>query len=85
MNKKQKIALIAITVVILGMLLYPPFHWIGKGGEVGSAGYSWISDPPRSMGGFLAKVDIGLLLTQWLAVLIAGGITLFMLKDHFSV
>ena len=48
MNKKQKTVLIAIAVVILGMLLYPPFHWRVAGGQVGSAGYSWIFDPPPS-------------------------------------
>ena len=84
MHKKQKRVLIAITVVILGMLLYPPFHWRGGGGEVASAGYSWIFDPPPSMSGLLATVDIGLLVTQWFAVLIAGGIIWFMLKDRSS-
>ena len=84
MNKKQKTVLIAIAVVILGMLLYPPFHWRVAGGQVGSAGYSWIFDPPPSWTGVLATVNIGLLVIQWLGVLIAGGIIWFILKNRFS-
>jgi hypothetical protein len=85
MNKKQRAVLIAITVVIVGMLLYPPFHWRGPKGQVGSAGYSWIFDPPPDGLGILATVDLGLLVIQWLGVLIVGGITWIILKDRFSV
>lgn len=82
MNKKQKAVLIAIMVVILGMLLYPPFHCI-VGQRVWSAGYSWIFDSPESMG-VLATVNVGLLLAQWLGVLIVGGIMWFMLKSEWE-
>ena len=80
MHKKQKAVLIAIMVVILGMLLYPPFHCI-VGERVWSAGYGWIFDPPDSMG-VLATVNVSLLLAQWFGVLIVGGIMWFMLKTR---
>jgi hypothetical protein len=81
MNKKQKRILIAITVIILGMLVYPPFHWRGEGRIVLSAGYGWIFDPPSYYPSTLPTVDTGLLVTQWLGVLIAGGIIYFILRD----
>ena len=77
MNQKQKTVLIAVAAVVVGMLLYPPFHWQGPGGRVSRAGYSWIFNPPYDF-----TVDIGLLLTQWIAVLIVGSIAYFMLKDR---
>ncbi len=80
MNKKQKRVLIAITVIILGMLVYPPFHWRAEGGIVTSVGYGWIFDPPSPDSSVLPTVDTGLLVTQWLGVLIAGGIIWFILK-----
>ena len=82
MNDKQKIVLMAVGALILGMLLFVPYKVYGRGGNVLSHGYDWIFTlPSRSSVGFLASVDIGLLLTQWLGVLIVGGIAFFLLKD----
>ncbi len=79
MNEKQKKVLIAVAAVILGMLLFPPFHVTVTGGVVVWNGYSWIfgpSDYPQ------ATVNIALLITQWIGVLIVGGIACFLLKDR---
>jgi hypothetical protein len=83
MNNKQKLALMAVGALILGMLLFPPYILYSKrSGKVFNHGYDWIfSLPSRSEVGFLASVDIGLLLTQWVGVLIIGGIGFFLLKD----
>jgi hypothetical protein len=79
MNEKQKKVLIAIAAVVLGMLLYPPFQVRWRGGAVLKTGYGWIFAPDPE---YAATVDIGLLITQWIAVLIVGGIAYFMLKDR---
>jgi len=78
MNDKQKIVLVAVATVILGMLVFPPFNQKWSQGQVFSRGYSWIFVPPDD----IATVDIGLLITQWLAVLVIGGIACFLLKDR---
>lgn len=38
--------------------------------------YGWIFAPP-----YMATVDIGLLVTQWIGVLIIGAIAYFLFKD----
>jgi len=76
MNGKQKKVLIIVAFVILGMLLYPPFHQIFKAGQVIGLGYGWIFEAPS-----YATIDIGVLITQWIGVLIVGAIAFFMLKD----
>jgi hypothetical protein len=77
MNEKQKNVLIVVGVVILGMLLYAPYHYKGAEGVVVGAGYKWIfSDTDRAM------IDVGVLLTQWIGVLIIGAIAYFMYKDR---
>ncbi len=78
MNQKQKIVLTTVAAVVLGMLLYPPFHWKGPGGRVVGSGYHWIFAPPV----WDVEVNIGLLITQWIAVLIVGTIAYFILKDR---
>ena len=77
MNKKQKTALIAVAALVLGMLLHPPYHRQLPGGGVIGLGYGWIFEPPFVR----ATVDIGLLIAQWIAVLIVGGIAYLMLKE----
>ncbi len=76
MNQKQKYVLIGIVVVIVGMFLFPPFHIIARDGSVHNMGYSWLFDPPA---GGRATVNVGLLLTQWVAVLLIGGLSFFIL------
>ena len=58
MNDRQKKALIAVGAIVLGMLLYPPFHEIRTGGRVDGGGYRWIFASPDEL-----TVDIGLLIT----------------------
>ena len=84
MNEKQKKILIAVTVVIGLMLLYPPFHARFPNGVIKNLGYSWIFAPP-SGGAWQASagtVDIGILITQWIGVLVVGGIVFFIAKDR---
>ena len=84
MNKKQKTVLIVVAATVVAMLVFPPFHAILQTGIVKGLGYHLISDPPQfriyttDMAG---TVDIGLLVTQWLGVLIVGGIAFFFFKD----
>ena len=79
MNAKQKKILIAVAAIVLGMLLYPPLQEIRHGGAVARLGYGWIFDWAEHRA---ATVDVGLLITQWVGVLIVGGIAYFIMKDR---
>jgi hypothetical protein len=74
-NEKQKKVLIVVGLSVLAMLLFPPFQWEGANGATASAGYGFLFNPP---GG---AVDIGTLFTQWIGVLIVGGIAFFLMKN----
>ena len=76
MNEKQKMVLIVAACFVVAMLLYPPFHIIWTEGRVVGTGYSWIFNPPE-----YATVDSGLLLMQWLAVLMVGAMAYLFFKD----
>ena len=78
MNEKQKIVLIIVAVIVLAMLLYPPFHIIVSEGGVLGRGYGWIFNPPHHR----AVVNTGLLLTQWIGMLIVGIIAYLFFKDN---
>ena len=74
MNDMQRKTLIAVAVVVLGMLLYPPYQ--GAGYSSSLTGYSWLFSLP-----YKATVDVATLLTQWVGVLIVGGIAFLTLKS----
>ena len=80
MNDKQKIVCVYVAAIILAMGIYPPFHFNAQNSVVLNLGYGWIVNPPLVSGTF-GTVDIGMLLTQWIGVLIIGGIAFFFIKD----
>lgn len=78
MNETQRKLLIAVGVIVLGMLLYPPYRVYGYGSyssSIRDTGYAWLFDLP-----FQATVDVTTLVVQWLGVLIVGGIAFVILK-----
>lgn len=85
-NEKQKTVLIVVAIAVLAMLMFPPFYAKFPGGEVFNVGYGLIVSPPPPFGSRedlvnLVHVNVGLLITQWLGVLIAGGIAFILFKD----
>jgi hypothetical protein len=85
MNDKQKVSLVIVIVVVAVMLLFPPFNFTSMNGIIFNLGYGFIFDPPTlenpSGSPLTGAVDIGVLITQWIGVLVIGGITFFMLKN----
>jgi hypothetical protein len=78
MNESQRKLLIAVGVIVLGMLLCPPYRIYGSGSNSNSireTGYAWLFDLP-----FQATVDVITLVVQWLGVLVVGGIAFLILK-----
>ncbi len=82
MNDKQKVTLVVVIVVIAAMLLFPPFNFRGANGVIFNLGYGFIFSPPTFNGPpLVGSVDTGMLITQWLGVLVIGGVAFFMLKN----
>lgn len=80
MNDNQKVVLVVVITAIAAMLLFPPFHLRGMYATI-NLGYGFLFSPPSYYDGTLGAVDIGMLITQWLGVLILGGIVFYMFKD----
>lgn len=78
MNKHQKQVLILCAVILLGMLLFPPFQAQVQG-TVFNLGYHYLAEPPRR-GSVPASVDVQMLLVQWVGVALLGAIALLLLK-----
>ena len=83
MGEKQRGVLIAVMIVIVGMLLFPPFHYNLPKGRSINMGYGWLFSPP-SPGYYdgTATVNIGMLLTQWVGVLAVGAIAWFLFREN---
>jgi hypothetical protein len=73
MNKKQRIVLYVCAAAIALMMLFPPFH----GGRSYNTGCSFLLSPPSSY----SHVNIEMLVIQWVAVLLVGGLLWFAMKD----
>ena len=73
MNNNQRKLLIGVGIVFIGMLLFPPF--VNTAGW--NVGYSFILKPSS----YYDAVNIPMLMVQWIAVVAAGAIGWFILKD----
>lgn len=77
MNTRQRRILIAVAVMIAGMMLYPPFYYPrdpGRGEPV-SHGYDWL------LGHGTGRVEVELLLVQFLVVGVIGAIAYVLCAD----
>ena len=78
MNKKQKAVLFSISLLLLAVLLFPPFH-LDKGDEGDyNTGYSFIFMPAKND---LSKIDTAALFLQYLFIVTIGGALFFVFKD----
>ena len=69
MNKGQNGVLITVAILIAVMMLYPPFYY---GSELS---YYWI------FGSTSGRVEVGLLLTQFVTIGIVGAIIYVLCAD----
>ena len=75
MNERQRKFLIGVGIVMIAMLLFPPFYYqIGEGARRGHC-YSLIFSPPD----YYYAVNIELLVVQLLAVATIGFIGWYVL------
>jgi hypothetical protein len=86
MNDNQRMVLIAVVGIVLLMLLFPPFQIRFATGVVRNLGYGFLLSPPvyssYSYPDTPGAVNIGMLVTQWVGIIIAGAVAFFMLKDR---
>lgn len=73
MNAIQRRILFAAALAVLAMSVFPPFHDVLNGTEA-HLGYFPIFSPPRANEGIFYPVNAGLLMVQWLGVLIVAGL-----------
>lgn len=73
MNAKQRLVLKLTALVIVAMVLYPPYQLVGRG-----LGYHWIFTGPDYE---FATIDGNLLLVQWVGVCLMGGIAYLLARD----
>lgn len=76
MNKRQQIVIIGVGAIMLLMLICPPFESRYQTATF-NMGYGFIFMPPNET----ASVNLGLLLMQWVVVIVGGAIGWFLLKE----
>lgn len=79
LNKNQRKVLIVVGIIVLAMLIYPPYRIYGFGvnsSAILESGYAFLFDMPKR-----ATVAVTTLLVQWIGILIVGAIAFFMLKN----
>ncbi|MFI5218954.1 MAG: hypothetical protein ACHQNT_05640 [Bacteroidia bacterium] len=81
MNKSQKIVLIITAIILVIMLLFPPFI-IEINNSKFNLGYNFIFSPPSFGGVMDGFVDSGTLLLQLLVVIFTGISFYFIFKKN---
>ena len=77
LNNTQRKIIIAMIIIMVGMLLFPPFHVVIRGTEI-NLGYAWLLHPPKNNPP--ASINAILLLAQWLGVVAIGGLLVSITK-----
>lgn len=70
MSQAQRAIVFVVVVVLIVMLLWPPFHLVERQGAVAGRGFSFILSPPQEG----ATVDAALLAIELVVCLIVGGL-----------
>lgn len=74
-NQKQKYAMIGGLLLIVVMVLFPPWaKYISRDSDYLPAGYGFIADPPTADIGVFVKIDVTRLSFQILTVFALTGI-----------
>ena len=71
MNIYQRIILVIVAMILVLMLIFPPFQSLTPDGIVLNEGYSFIMKPPifeSYTGNYIWPVNVSLLLLQYLII-----------------
>lgn len=80
MNQKQTVVLCVIMFIIAVMLIYPPYHKVTET-YIAHLGWGFIFTPHNTLDS-IYSINYGLLITQWIGILIIGSIAFYVLKDN---
>ena len=75
MNKKQRYLLIAVAIAIAATFSCAPYHLIAQGYVI-DMGYRWVWINYDRV-----TIDIPLLLVEWVAICLTGGIAYALFAD----
>lgn len=78
MNSSQRNVLMIAAAAVVATLMYAPYS-VGFKDNIWSSGFAWIGDLPR-YNGRQATVNIGLLLVEWVGILIAAGLLMALFR-----
>lgn len=70
-----------VVIIILMMILFPPFHVVYSPGIVIYEGYHFLYSPPSFQNRIVASVDITSLFVQLLAVIILASMHMYIVRD----
>lgn len=81
MNKKQKKVLVAVGLCLIAAFLYPPHHFVGPNGVTLNLGFGWLFSPPSPLNSnYAGTVNVGLLLAEFVLILLLGAIGLVVFR-----
>ena len=70
-----------VVIIILIMILFPPFHVVYAPGIVINEGYHFLNNPPSFRDQIVATVDMKSLFVQLFAVIILASMHLFIVRN----
>ena len=83
MNKKQRRMLSICRIIMVVMLIFPPFYIQEDGNGAVNLGYGFVLSPPHydDYSDYVGSVNTTLLLTQWIGVCLFAGLSYQLAKD----
>jgi hypothetical protein len=81
MNEGQKKVVMISAVIIVLMLIFPPFHYINQIGVEINMGFSFLFNPPSRSSYVTGSINMAQLFLQWVGVGFVGGLIYFLQKD----
>jgi ABC-type phosphate/phosphonate transport system permease subunit len=80
MTKRWKQIILTVIIIVVIMVLFPPFHVIYAPDVIINKGHAFLLNPPRFQDTFVSTVDVNKLLAQTGAVAVVGLLYGFLFK-----
>ncbi|MCX7088713.1 MAG: DUF2569 family protein, partial [Methylococcales bacterium] len=85
-GKNRNFILVGLVLVMLGMMLFPPYQLQIKD-AVTNMGYASILNPPKQWVhnvAYSASINVPVLMAQWLVAMFVGGVAWFLTKKDIA-
>ena len=77
MNDNQKVVAVFVSIILIVMLLFPPFAVYPDGEKISTGCHFIVPEGRRT-----ASIDASTLLIEYLIIITVGGILFYTLKDR---